>query len=140
VNYKDSACQALRWANLTSTSTAFKQCMQHIPVPVLAHQYSYSQLQVNSNIDAIDWTVNTTTWGMADFTVRQTGKVTVDQTFNIAAELCYSLQSSGEASVLETAAVGRGFDQRYYCVEVNTVTACPRVGPISRQYKQRPGT
>jgi hypothetical protein len=57
---------------------------------VAADQYHYDQPDSNSNIDAVDWTTNITTWNIADFTARQTGKVHVDQTFNVATMLCVS--------------------------------------------------
>jgi hypothetical protein len=97
----------------SSNATSTKLCVQlQIPVPVVADQYHYDQPQVNSNIDAMDWTVNVTTWDMADFTARQTGTVHVDQTFNISAQLCVPSKKTSKAAILHIATAGQGFDRR----------------------------
>jgi hypothetical protein len=96
-----------------SNATPAKLCVQlQIPVPVVADQYHYDQPQVNSNIDAMDWTVNVTTWDTADFTTRQTGTVHVDQTFNISAQLCVPSNKTSKAAILHIATAGQGFDRR----------------------------
>lgn len=54
-----------------SNATPAKLCVHlQILIPVVADQYHYDQPQVNGNIDAMDWTVNVTTWDTADFTAR----------------------------------------------------------------------
>lgn len=108
----------------TPNATPTKMCIQlQIPVPVVADQYHYDQPQVNSNIDAMDWTVNVTTWDMADFTARQIGPVHVDQTFNISAELCVPSQKTSKSDILHIATAGQGFDRRLVAVsEMKRVT------------------
>jgi hypothetical protein len=90
-----------------------KLCYQlQMPLHVEADQYHYDQPEVNSNIDAIDWTVNVTTWEMSDWNARQTGPVHVDQNFTISAELCVPSKNTSKASILHIATAGQGFDRR----------------------------
>ncbi|KAF2655184.1 hypothetical protein K491DRAFT_599447 [Lophiostoma macrostomum CBS 122681] len=106
-------------APIGSSNTSTKLCVQlQILVPVVADQYHYDQPQVNSNIDAIDWTVNVTTWDMADWTARQRGTVHINQTFTISAQLCVPSKNTSKADILHIATAGQGFDRRYYDVEV----------------------
>ena len=97
----------------SSNTTSTKLCVQlQIPVPVVADQYHYDQPQVNSNIDAMDWTVQVTTWNMANWTARQMGSVHVEQTFNVSAQLCVPSQNTTKADILHIATAGQGFDRR----------------------------
>lgn len=92
--------------------TIIKQCIDlEVPVPVVADQWLYDQPRVDSNIDAMDWTVNVTTHGML-FSQRHTGKNRIDQVFKISAQLCIPSQKSSKASILQIATPGQGFDKR----------------------------
>jgi hypothetical protein len=66
-----------------------KLCVKlQVSVPVMVTNYHYIQPRVDSNIDAIDWTVNTTTWTTPNASERVTGPVHIDRTFSINAQLC----------------------------------------------------
>jgi hypothetical protein len=100
-------------ANATSN---FKHCVQlEVPVPVIATNYHYTMPRVDSNIDAIDWTVNVTTWSSLKASERVTGPVPVDRTFDISAQLCVPSHKGTKADILQIATHGLGFDKR--CVK-----------------------
>ena len=97
----------------TSNATSAKLCVQlQIPVTVDAHQFSYDQPQVDSTIDAIEWTVNVTTYGHSNWTLRETGMVHVTQTFNVSGELCVPSTNTSKSDILQIATAGQGFDRR----------------------------
>ncbi|KAK4032179.1 hypothetical protein C8A01DRAFT_41389 [Parachaetomium inaequale] len=100
-------------------ATSTKQCVElRVPVPVVALNHHYIMPRVDSNIDAIDWTVNVTTWSNPTAAERVTGDVSVDRTFNINAQLCVPSQKGAKADILQIATHGLGFDKRYFDVEV----------------------
>ncbi len=90
-----------------------KQCVQlEVPIPVIATNDHYIMPRVDSNIDAIDWTVNVSTWSTASATARITGQVPVDSTFSIYAQLCVPSQNGIKADILQIATAGNGFDSQ----------------------------
>lgn len=94
----------------TTTTTTTKLCVQlQIPIPVMATNYHYDQPLVDSNIDAMDWTVNVTTWSSSNFTARITKRVDVNKIFNIGAQLCVPSQKTSKAGILQIATPGLGF-------------------------------
>ncbi|KAH8655478.1 Alpha/Beta hydrolase protein [Xylariales sp. PMI_506] len=104
----------------SATASATKLCVQlQIPVPVVATNYHYDQPQVDSNIDAMDWTVNVTTWSSSNFTARITGPVNINRTFDIGAQLCVPLRNTSKSSILQIATPGLGFGKEYFDVEVD---------------------
>jgi hypothetical protein len=96
-----------------TTTSNFKHCVQlEVPVPVIATNYHYAMPRVDSNIDAIDWTVNVTTWSSPSASERVTGPVPVNRTFSISAQLCVPSRKGTKADVLQIATHGLGFDKR----------------------------
>ena len=93
--------------------TSTKQCVQlEVPIPVLATNYHYTMPRVDSNIDAIDWTVNVTTWSTPSAADRVTAPVPIDRTFKINAQLCFPRQRGAKADILQIGTHGLGFDKR----------------------------
>lgn len=109
---------ALTLAPITTASpvqaaTTTKRCVElQVPVPVVATNYHYTQPRVDSSIDAIDWTVNVTTWSTRNASDRVTGPVHIDRTFSINAELCVPLQKGTKGDILQIATPGLAFDKR----------------------------
>ncbi|EHK49886.1 uncharacterized protein TrAtP1_007736 [Trichoderma atroviride] len=104
----------------STTASTTKQCVQlQIPVPVVATNYHYDQPQVDSSIDAMDWTVNVTTWSSSNFTARITGRVDINKIYNIGAQLCVPSQKTSKAGILQIATPGLGFGKEYFDVEVD---------------------
>ncbi|KAK1241425.1 hypothetical protein MKX08_001399 [Trichoderma sp. CBMAI-0020] len=101
-------------------STTARQCVQlQIPVPVVATNYHYDQPQVDSSIDAMDWTVNVTTWSSSNFTARITGRVDIKKTYTIGAQLCVPSKKTSKAGILQIATPGLGFGKEYFDVRVD---------------------
>lgn len=105
-----------------ATSTIVtRQCVQlQVPVPIVANNSHYEQPQINSTIDAINWTLNTTTWSTKNATLRRTGPVLVKDTFMVSAQLCVPLQKTTKSSILHIATQGRGFDKRLVAISSST--------------------
>ncbi|KAK0756321.1 hypothetical protein N5P37_011236 [Trichoderma harzianum] len=104
----------------SATTTTTKLCVQlQIPVHVVATNYHYDQPRVDSSIDAIDWTVNVTTWSSSNFTERITERVDVNKTFNIGAQLCVPSRKTSKAGILQIATPGLGFGKEYFDVKVD---------------------
>lgn len=94
----------------STTTSITKQCVQlQVPVPVVATNYHYDQPQVNSNIDAMDWTVNVTTWSSSNFTTRITGRVDINKMYTIGAQFCVPSKKTSKAGILQIATPGLGF-------------------------------
>lgn len=68
--------------------------------------------RVDSSIDAIDWTVNVTTWSTKSAKDRVIGKVDINCTFTINAQLCFPPQMGAKSDILQIATPGNGFDKR----------------------------
>ena len=93
--------------------TSTKQCVQlEVPIPVLATNYHYTMPRVDSNIDAIDWTVNVTTWSTPSAAERVIAPVPVNRTFKINVQLCVPRQRGVKADILQIGTHGLGFDKR----------------------------
>ncbi|KAK3358797.1 hypothetical protein B0T25DRAFT_447371 [Lasiosphaeria hispida] len=102
-----------------SPQTNFKQCVQlEVPVPVIAQNHHYDMPRIDSTTDAVHWTLNTTAWSTPNATERITGIVPVKQTFRIHAQLCVPTKRGPRADILQIATQGRGFDKRYWEVEI----------------------
>jgi hypothetical protein len=100
-------------------STSAKLCVDlQVPVDVVAQQWRYDQPTVESNIDAIDWTVNVTTWSPSNFTARQLENITVTKEVTISARLCVPSNKTDKSSILQIASPGQAFDKRYFDVEI----------------------
>ncbi|KAL2170679.1 hypothetical protein VTG60DRAFT_4521 [Thermothelomyces hinnuleus] len=100
-------------------ASSFKQCVQlEVPVPVVATNQNYSMPRVDSSIDAIDWTVNVTTWSTPDAAARIINPVHINSTFRISAQLCVPSKKGPKANILQIATHGLGFDKRYWDVEL----------------------
>lgn len=92
---------------------AAKQCIQlQVPVPVVATNYHYTMPRVDSNIDAVQWTLNVTTWSTPTAKNRITATVPVNRTFSINAQLCVPSRKGPKADILQIATQGLGFDKR----------------------------
>jgi hypothetical protein len=76
---------------------------------VVATNYHYDQPRVDSSIDAMDWTVNVTTWSSSNFTTRITGRVDINKTYDIGAQLCVPSRKTSKAGILQIATPGLGF-------------------------------
>lgn len=108
-----SGVLALSQVVASALSPATKQCVQlEVPVPVVATNRHYSMPRVDSNIDAIDWTVNVTTWSEPSAENRTIRLLPINSTFKISAQLCVPLQRGAKANVLQIATPGLGFDKR----------------------------
>lgn len=98
-------------ATTSGAAITFKQCVQlEVPVPVVAINQNYSMPRVDSNIDAIDWTVNFTTWST---TPHIFNSVNINNTFTISAQLCVPSQKGPKADILQIATHGLGFDKMW---------------------------
>ncbi|KAH8892783.1 hypothetical protein GQ53DRAFT_718383 [Thozetella sp. PMI_491] len=96
-----------------------KQCVQlEVPIPVVATNDHFIMPRIDSNIDAIGWTVNVTTWSTRSFSDRITGPVYVNCTFTINAQLCVPSQKTSKAGILQIGTQGNGWDKRYWDVEI----------------------
>jgi hypothetical protein len=94
-------------------TSPIKQCIQlDVPVPVRATNLQYDMPRVDSSIDAIDWTVNVTTWSTKSAKDRVIGKVDINCTFTINAQLCFPPQMGAKSDILQIATPGNGFDKR----------------------------
>lgn len=108
-----SGVLALSQIVASALAPATKQCVQlEVPVPVIATNRHYSMPRVDSNIDAIDWTVNVTTWSEPSAEDRSMRLLPINSTFKISAQLCVPLQRGAKANILQIATPGLGFDKR----------------------------
>lgn len=113
----------LAFASITSSAhtgsaqtETSKKCIDlEISVPVKADQWRYDQPRIDSNIDAMDWTVNVTTHGAPNFTERHIGdkKHHIEEIFTISAKLCIPSRKSSKSNILQIASPGQAFDKRY---------------------------
>ena len=98
---------------------SIKQCIQlEVPVPVVATNHHFDMPRIENTIDAVHWTLNTTAWSTRNATARITANVTVNQTFRIHAQLCIPTKKTPKADTLQILTQGRGFDMRYWDVEI----------------------
>ncbi|KKP00388.1 hypothetical protein THAR02_07517 [Trichoderma harzianum] len=98
-----------------ATTTTTKLCVQlQIPVHVVATNYHYDQPRVDSSIDAMDWTVNVTTWSSSNFTERITERVDVNKTFNIGAQLYFDVEVDPQQYSYVDAAINKGYSVLSY--------------------------
>ncbi|KAJ9605604.1 hypothetical protein H2200_010261 [Cladophialophora chaetospira] len=89
----------------------------NVAVPAKGNNVVAEGPRVDNNIDAVTFMWDADTWSHPNSTVRITGTIPVDQTFNIVAQLC--VPSSGDKSeILQIATHGAGFDRRYWDVEL----------------------
>lgn len=94
------------------SATPAKYCVHlQLPVHVVTTTTHFNQPQVDSNHDAIDWTVKTTTWNF-NWTAQVNGTKPIDKTFVINAQLCVPSQKNEKSSILQIATAGQGFDKR----------------------------
>ena len=96
-----------------SPTTDLRSCVQlEVPVSVDTTTTKWLQPRVDSNIDAIDWTVNVTTWSTPGAAQRVIAPVPINRTFSISAQLCVPSQKGTKASILQIGTQGLGFDKR----------------------------
>lgn len=94
----------------TISTTNTKTCVQlEVPVPVVATNYHYTQPSVDSSIDAIDWTINVTSWSHQAPVAADLPKVLVNDKFVISAQLCVPTAQGPKAGILQIATPGLGF-------------------------------
>lgn len=95
-----------------TTGTSSKQCVQlEVPLPITATNYHYDLPRIDSNVDAVDWIWNLTTWSHQDVNMRITGAIPINATFTISAQLCVP-PGGGKSEFLQIASHGIGFDKR----------------------------
>jgi hypothetical protein len=96
-----------------SASKVAKQCVDlEVPVSVSASNYKLDVPQVNSNIDAVDWVRNLTTWSSPNVTDRIIGRIPVNDTFKISGQLCVPMDGP-KKDFLQIATHGIAFNKRY---------------------------
>ncbi|KAL7925177.1 Alpha/Beta hydrolase protein [Trichoderma austrokoningii] len=111
---------ALALASAIPSASITKLCVQlQIPVHVVATNYHYDQPRVDSSIDAMDWTVNVTTWSGSNFTARITERVDIKKTYDIGAQLCVPSKKTSKAGILQIATPGLGFGKEYFDVAID---------------------
>lgn len=89
-----------------------KQCVQlEVPLLITANNSRFDLPRVDSNIDAVDWVWDLTTWSHRSENGRATGVIPVNDTFTISAQLCVPPQGA-KADILQIATHGTGFDKR----------------------------
>lgn len=89
-----------------------KQCVQlEVPLLITANNSRFDLPRVDSNIDAVDWVWDLTTWSHMSETGRVTGVIPINDTFTISAQLCIP-QQGAKADILQIATHGVGFDKR----------------------------
>ncbi|KAK0625970.1 hypothetical protein B0T14DRAFT_471472 [Immersiella caudata] len=95
-----------------------RQCVQlEVPVSVNTTATHWLQQKVDSNIDAVDYVYDMTTWTSPNTTSRILGEITVKETFKITGQLCVPAKGS-RSDTLQIATHGVGFDKRYWDAEV----------------------
>ncbi|KAF4989029.1 hypothetical protein FGRMN_9401 [Fusarium graminum] len=95
-----------------ATPTGYtRNCVDlQVPLTVTANNTRYNSLQVNSNIDVVEWIWDTSTWSHAN---RTTDQIRVHGTYSINAQLCIPSQGK-KSDILQIATHGFGFDKRYW--------------------------
>lgn len=89
-----------------------KRCIQlEVPLLITANNSQFNLPRVDSNIDAVDWVLDLTTWSHRSENGRATGVIPVNDTFTISAQLCVPTQRA-KADILQIATHGIGFDKR----------------------------
>ena len=94
------------------TTTHGATCAKlNIAVPVQATNLVLEGPRVDSNLDAVTYAWDADTWSHPNASARISGTISVNQTFNIAVQLC--VPSSGvKSEILQIATHGAGFDKR----------------------------
>lgn len=104
--------RAKRTLAAPTTAGFLKECVQlDIPLPINATNYHYAYPRVDSNIDAVDWVWNLTTWSHGASEDHMTGVIPINDTFIISAQLCIPAQGA-KSNILQLATHGIGFDKR----------------------------
>lgn len=89
-----------------------KECIQlDIPLRINAKNHRYAYPRVDSNIDAVDWVWNLTTWSHGTPADHITGVIPINDTFTISTQLCVPPQGA-KSDILQLATHGIGFDKR----------------------------
>lgn len=76
-----------------------------------ATNFVYQTLRVDSNIDAVEWTLDLDTWSSPNATARILGELPVEDDFVISAQLCVPDAGGNKADILQIASHGVGFDK-----------------------------
>ncbi|KAI1140524.1 hypothetical protein F5Y05DRAFT_424381 [Hypoxylon sp. FL0543] len=98
---------------------ASKQCVElNVSVPVVATNNYYAMPQVNSNIDAVQWALNFSSWDSLTPAARDQGPKAINHTFNINARLCVPSTKTDKSDILQIAVQGNAWDKRYWDVSV----------------------
>ncbi|PSR80258.1 hypothetical protein BD289DRAFT_485091 [Coniella lustricola] len=85
----------------------------------MATNYHFTQPQIDSNIDATDWTIFVTALSPPNATSRLVGPVPVNQLFTVNAQLCLLSENAEKRNILQIATHGNAWDRRYWDAEVN---------------------
>ncbi|KIW65399.1 hypothetical protein PV04_07662 [Phialophora macrospora] len=102
-----------------TTAQSSRPCVQlQVPVEVTANNSDYAIPRVDSNIDAVDLVLDTSTRSRQDMAAPLPGVLPIKQTFSISAQLCVP-QGGSKSDILQVATHGLGFDKRYWDVELH---------------------
>lgn len=100
-----------------ATAPNGRQCVKlEIPLKVNINSTHWIQPKVDSNVDAVDWVDQATTWTSPG--TLPGGPVTISGTFKITGQLCVP-RSGKKADVLQIATHGVGFDSRLATIQVH---------------------
>ncbi|KAM7218902.1 hypothetical protein V8F06_005782 [Rhypophila decipiens] len=104
-----------------SPTASPRACVElEVPVSIDTTAIKWLQPRVDSNVDAVDWVANATTWTSPNMTESMIGTITVRQTFKINGQLCVPPKGSKRSDILHLATHGGGFDKRYWDPEIKT--------------------
>lgn len=94
------------------TAPLSKQCVQlEVPLLITANNSQFDLPRVDSNIDAVGWVWDLTTWSHRSENGRVNDVISVNDTFTISAQLCVPPQGN-KSDILQIATHGIGFDKR----------------------------
>ncbi|KAK4222666.1 hypothetical protein QBC38DRAFT_518708 [Podospora fimiseda] len=107
-------------SSLTAIATPTKQCIElEIPISIIANNSIYSMPTVDNTFEAVQWTLNVTTWSRNLNSSINLGPKLINSTFSINAQLCIPQHKTPKSNILQIAISGRGFDKRYWDPEIN---------------------
>jgi hypothetical protein len=93
-------------------TTNSRSCVQlEVPVSVDTTAIKWLQPRVDSNVDAVEWVTDMTTWTSPNITERMIGTIIVKDTFKINGQLCVPSKGA-KSDILQLATHGVGFDKR----------------------------
>lgn len=106
----------LLFAATATAGAVSKQCVQFtVPVLVNATNNNYSMPRVDSNIDAVQWSLNISVYDALTPAERDMGPVPINRKFDISAQLCVPGTETVKSDILQIAVHGNAWDRRYVC-------------------------